>query len=437
MEVPRFGIGAAADLLEPFRPGKDGPWGREEAAHLARRAAFGTPPRLVAELEELGPVRAAEALLPATAAPDPEEIALVDDVAERGGTFEGVQGWLCYRLLHSPAPAREKLAIFWHGHFATSDRKVEKPRLMMRQMRRLLAHGGGGFPTLVSELAKDPAMLLWLDGNSNRAGHPNENFARELMELFTLGIGSYSEQDIQEAARAFTGWHVRADEYWFNSAAHDAGEKRIFGERGTFGGEDVIRQCTSASACAPFIAGKLCAYYLLPAPSVELRARLGELLRECRMEIGAFLRRLWASRLFFAPEARRALVSSPLDFAIGSLRTLAARANAQAVAKAAAHMGQDLLRPPSVKGWDGGASWLNSSTLLARYRFGLEVAAGGELSARVPWADLERAGAEQLVRRFFPEGLAREVEEDLRTAAGSDIRRWVAGLLQLPEYQYV
>ena len=429
-------IDARPSDLEAFRPETDGPWDPRQAAHLCRRAAFGSPPELVDRLVREGhPVAAMSTLFDSTE--DDDALDLLGDVTARGRNFESVQGWWVYRMLFSRAPAREKLSLFWHDHFATSQRKVRNPRLMMGQVELFLRLGAGVFDDLLLAVARDPAMVLWLDGNTNRRGKPNENFARELMELFSLGIGHYTEQDIQEAARAFTGWHEREEEFWFHRRSHDSGPKTVFGET-IESGEDVVKLCASRPAGARFIASKLFRAYVHPEPSSGLEALLGETFERDGRRVDTFLRRLLASRLFYRDDVRRSIVASPAEFAIGALATLGARANTTEVAESMAGMGQDLLRPPSVKGWDGGLAWINSTTLLARYRYAMEIAAGyGSLDAVVPWEEIESGGTEGVIARFFPESLPPTVTRPLFEAADGDVRAFVGGCLQLPESQYV
>ncbi len=424
---------SAAEALEPFRPGVDGPWDRAAASHLVRRAGFGMPPAAVDGVLAAGPRAAAEKLLLGDTPSSDEEFA--SETAGKLGTLDAAQASWVYRMLRGTHPAREKLALFWHGRFATSVRKVEDVRLMLRQVEVFRTKGAGPFADLLLEVARDPAMLVWLDGNSNRRGHPNENLAREIMELFSLGIGNYTEEDIKEAARALTGWHVKNDEFWNNERAHDTGEKEIFGQTGKFGGEDVVRLCAGRPACAEFIAAKLFEFYVHAGPSPELRREMGKCYSASGLKTGEFLIRLFSSRVFYSQRARRAIVATPADFAVGSLRTLTATASTRAVARAMAAMGQELLAPPSVKGWDLGLSWLSSPTLLSRLRYAAEVCgeAGQDLGAEVPWERLraERPGIRQ---RFFPEGLPAAAA----AAAGEGGPRDVAAVcLQLPESQFI
>ena len=435
------GAGGDADAgLEAYRPGVDGPWTRDEASHLARRMVFGAPSDLVARILSQTPSEAAAEIL--AEKPENEDIRFTSDISRQVAGLDGAQASWIYRMLRGSNPAREKLALFWHGHFATSERKVDNVRLMLRQVDLFRTKGAGAFEDLLAAVARDPAMLIWLDGNSNRKGNPNENFARELFELFALGIGHYTEVDIKEAARAFTGWHVKADEFWFNERAHDAEPKRVLGREGTLDGGDVIRICVEEPASAEFIASKLYEFYVHPAPTKALRTALGKAFSAASRRTGEFLVRLLSSRAFFSARSRRALVTTPADFAVGSLATLGARANAGAVARSMAAMGQELLAPPSVKGWEMGEAWLNSTTLLARYRFAVSAAgvegdkAEKDLGARWDGGSQLTDPVAEILARFFPERLSPDVEKALRSSASGDARLLAAGCLQLPEHQF-
>ena len=425
----------ARERLQPFRPGKDGPWNIAAAAHLARRLTFGSPRKLVQKILELGP-RAAPTSLLADRDETPEMLAVADS-QRRIGSTESVQTWWAHRMLRGNIPARDKLALFWHDHFATSDTKVRDARLMMDQVRLFLRQGAGPFQALLKAMAKDPAMLIWLDGNSNRRGEPNENFARELMELFSLGVGNYTEEDIKEAARAFTGWHVKDRRFWFNQRAHDTGAKTIFGISGNFDGNDVIRACLQKRVCAEFIAEKLFNYYLGTPVSGELRKALGELYLASAHNIGSLVEKLVSSREFYSAHARRSILSSPVDFTIGTLRTLGAAAGAERLPVEMSRMGMDILRPPSVKGWQKGKAWLNSNTLLSRYRFANTLAGSTENDPRIPWDKLKKEGVEGIFSLLFPEGLDEKIRKTIVGETGNDLKLMVTALVELPEHQYI
>jgi uncharacterized protein (DUF1800 family) len=207
--------------------------------------------------------------------------------------------WWANRMLNTPRPLEEKMTLFWHGHFATSDEKVRDYRKMLKQNEMLRAKATGNFRDLLIAVAQDPAMLAYLDAAVNVKGAPNENFAREIMELFSMGVGNYSEEDIREAARAFTGWNYKGLEFVINPAFHDDGIKNVLGRHGRFDGVQVIDIILSKPVTAEFIAGKLYRYFVREEISPEMRVKLGKLLRDNKYEIAPFLETLlnWWFRL--------------------------------------------------------------------------------------------------------------------------------------------
>ena len=231
-----------AQAWQPWRPSASDPWGRKWAAHLYRRAAFGYSRADLLEAQRLGPEGTLELLL--RGRPNIEEMReTLGDIgrvaAERDDTGEQIRGWWLYCMLQGGHPLREKMTLFWHNHFATSIAKVQSPMLMYRQNCLLRQHALGKFAPFLQAISRDGAMLVWLDSNSNVKGKPNENYARELMELFSLGVGNYTEKDIRAAARAFTGWHTDGTGFKFNAALHDDGsqtgvaqEDHVLGEGG-------------------------------------------------------------------------------------------------------------------------------------------------------------------------------------------------------------
>ncbi|MHC4846395.1 MAG: DUF1800 family protein, partial [Planctomycetota bacterium] len=232
--MTRGSVAAADAALAAY----DGPFGDAEAAHLLRRTSFGGTPEERREIVELGPARAA---IDRTSAPADESgyarvLEALAPLASTDTLAISQSIWLT-RMLRDPRPFRELLTLFWHGHFATSVTKVGRTRLLVKQVATLRELGQGPFGELLSAIARDPAMIVWLDGNANRRHHPNENFARELMELFALGVGHYTEDDVLEAARAFTGWHEHNGRYRFNPHEHDEGGKTVLGRSGALGGD--------------------------------------------------------------------------------------------------------------------------------------------------------------------------------------------------------
>jgi uncharacterized protein (DUF1800 family) len=260
------------------------------------------------------------------------------------------------------------MTLFWHGHFATSAAKVEDAILMLNQNRLLRQHALGEFETLVQGISQDPAMLIYLDSTTNRKAHPNENYAREIMELFCLGEGSYTERNIQELARCFTGWQVRRKKYRFNRYQHDFDGKTFFGRTGEFGGKDAVRIVLDQPAAPRFIAKKLIRYLVFdePAPSTALVEPLARQLRDIDFQIGPVVQRILGSQLFFSEHAMARKIRSPVELACGLLRSLEGTTNTYRLAEQLADLGQAVYFPPNVKGWDGGRTWINSSTLIGR-----------------------------------------------------------------------
>jgi hypothetical protein len=278
-------------------------------------------------------------------------------------------------------PLEEKMTLFWHGHFATSQMKVKDVRHMFLQNKTLRTHALGNFKELTRAIARDPAMLAYLDGARSNRRAPNENFARELLELFTLGLGNYSEKDIKEAARAFTGWTFQGDQFVVNRRAHDPEVKTFLGRTGRFDGDDIIDIVFDQPAASRFIARKLFVFFAHDDPPAAAVEAMGAALREARFEVRPALELLFRSAEFYGPRARGTGIKSPIELVVGTCRLLRLDPGASpAGAAIAGRMGQDLFRPPSVKGWDGGKSWISTSTLFDRYNFSrplLGLAGGG------------------------------------------------------------
>jgi hypothetical protein len=251
---------------------------------------------------------------------------------------------------------------------------------MFDQNRTLRRHALGRFRPFLLEVSRDPAMLIWLDSNQNVKGAPNENYAREVMELFSLGVGNYTEKDVQEAARAFTGWHHTPDQaaFEFNRDLHDDGRKTLFGATGNFGGEDVLRLCADQPACARFLVGKLYAFLVSETPPPRaLLAPLEDRFRRSDYDIADLVKTILGSRLFYSAHAVRRRVKWPVEYAVGAVRAVAPdRVPLGDLIDPLAKMGQVLFAPPNVKGWRTGTDWLNSATLLARNNFAETVAMG-------------------------------------------------------------
>jgi len=353
--------------LTAYQPSKENPWDRPAAMHLLRRAGFSPSEAEIRAALDLGPSKTVEQLVNNhNDSPRARELdGLADAIATRDD-IQGLRGWWLHKMRHTRRPLHARMAVFWHNHFATSNEKVRSASMMLTQLRTFERHALGRFGELLKAVARDPAMIVWLDGQQNTRGRPNENFARELFELFTLGVGNYTERDIKEAARAFTGWHQRGGRFYFAVSEHDEGVKHVLGESGKLDGDDCLRVSLSQPAAAAFLAARLLREFLTPNPSSELVEAVAAELRDTEFDIAATLKTLLASEAMFDPRHRGVRIKSPVEFATGIARSLDLRVPAERLADAVSEMGQRLFEPPSVKGWDGHRAWLNSATMLVR-----------------------------------------------------------------------
>jgi uncharacterized protein (DUF1800 family) len=349
----------------------------EKASHLWRRAGFGACARELEEMVERGIERTLDDLLDLDR-DDPrvdETLAAIGgDAFDLNNNADDVRAWWLFRMVHSRHPLREKLTLFWHGHFATSAAKVERAGWMLEQNRMLRRLADAPFRELLDAVTKDPAMLVWLDGATNRKAKPNENYARELLELFSLGIGHYSESDIREAARAFTGWNLAEGAFRFDPKQHDDGEKELLGQRGKLDGKDVLDALATHPATGPFLARKLCRFFVNDAPSSAYVARVAEVYERSQGMLRPTIEAVFRDPEFFAEENVRAVVKSPAEFVASALRVLDVRVPLRVALPAMRRMGQVLLAPPTVKGWEGGPAWLTSAALFERANFAAAVA---------------------------------------------------------------
>jgi uncharacterized protein (DUF1800 family) len=421
--------------LSPYQPGEDHRWdSRLFLAHLLRRAGFGAPPheleRIVKQVEQEGLEAGVAGLF------DEAE----DQEAEFEDTFERVRGdfadfsqldqlqsWWCYRMLRTRTPLREKLTLFWHGHFATSEHKVENTYLMYRQCETLRKLAWGSFPELALAVSRDPAMLVYLDGESNTKAQPNENFARELLELFTLGVGNYTEKDVREAARAFTGWHRNDADFSFNAGEHDGGNKEFLDHRGPFDGTHIIDILMQQPAVRHFLGRKLLIFFACPEPPAPVIVEAAEVLKNVALNIKEFLTTLFLSKFFYSAACLRTRIASPAEFVIGTCRAFGVRLPAHYVAEQLTAMGQELYAPPNVKGWDGEKKWINSSTWSARTAFGRQLADRETTHPFSSGLDLKRLVPEELVHPdMIVDAL---VEQVLEGQLAADKRAEVANFL--------
>jgi len=426
-------------------------WDRNKAGILLQRAGFGGTPREVDSLAALSPAEAADFLLGPARLVSPEppsfleesgmeealkaERAKMDSLsdsakadarrevaqylrANQGRQMTELRGWWLKQMAEPARATREKLTLFLHGHFATSFEKVRSPYLLYQQNSLFREKGYGMWSDLVLGVAQDPAMLIYLDGAKSRAEAPNENFARELFELFTLGEGNYTEKDIQESARAFTGWGIGADKgkkgglqrgsypsFKNMPKWHDTGSKTIFGATGNFDGSDVVRLTLAQAAAPRWITQKLWKFYAgWPAPEPLLQ----ELVREWQSlkgEIRPFLIAMWTNPNFYDPVRAADRVKSPAEWLVGLCRQIGRPLPASALsANILTQLGQNLFEPPNVKGWDGGIAWINTSSISRRYEYGSWLVEGTQGLQKLSSLNMAKmAGESGLMKMSLPE----------------------------------
>jgi uncharacterized protein (DUF1800 family) len=352
---------------------------RSRIAHLLRRAGFGAGDAELNDYLALGFQGAVDRLL------NPEQVA--DDLDQRVAALNldpsklvSIQYQWLYRMVNTKRPLQEKLTLFWHGHFATAISKVASPQLMWQQNQLFRDKGLGSFYDLTLAVSQDPAMLIWLDGITNRKAAPNENYGRELMELFTLGIGNYTEDDVKAAARAFTGWFFKAErdpdkkrivsaEFQFNPRQHDETAKTFLGQTGNWNGDDVIRIILQHPASARFVTRKLFSFFVWDNPDDATIQPFADVYTQSKYDIRATLRAIFLSPQFLSPQAYHAKIKAPAELVAGALRTLGVTTPPPAAILSLQKMGQELFNPPNVGGWTSGPGWISTSSLLERFNF--------------------------------------------------------------------
>jgi len=401
--------------LSPIGPAE---WNYDFAAHLLERAGFGGTPDEIQALAKVTPAQAIARLVRFEGTdisqlppfdhsgihdpglePFPPTRPAVTDLAKEKGEALGIKVkptgnrrlqpvvdeffywlrasvletnrvsyWWANRMLTSPQPLREKMALFWHGHFASNEAKVRDYRKLLGQLELFQKQGMGNFRDLTVAVAQDPAMLSFLDAGVNIKGASNENFAREIMEIFTMGVGHYTETDIREAARAFTGWNYVDLKFVVNKDQHDDGEKTFLGHTGRLDGVNIIDIIMQQPATADYIAGKIYRYFVRENLSPELQKKLGAILRQNKYEISPLLETIFLSRDFYSPASVGTQIKSPVQLAVSTYKKLGQN-NIPGVPDfnlGTSALGQQLFSPPTVAGWAGGQSWITPGLLLER-----------------------------------------------------------------------
>jgi hypothetical protein len=411
-----------ADDLAPIEVSD---WSYDFAAHLLERAGFGGTPEEVARLAAMTPAQAVAYLVDYKSVPDdhlepfdpsgvwdpglrnfPPSRVAATRLAERTGEALGVKvkpegelrlqpvvdrffywlratvletrrlaNWWADRMVATAHPLEEKMALFWHGHFATGEEKVRDYRKMEQQLALLHAQATGNFRDLLIAVARGPAMLVYLDAAENVRGAPNENFAREVMELFTMGVGNYTEQDIREAARAFTGWIDDDLAFKVDPKKHDDAVKTFLGRTGNFDGVDILHIILEQKVTAEYIAGKLYRYFVREDISPAMQAKLGAVLRDNDYEIAPLLRTIFLSHDFYSEPSMGTRIKGPVELIVSTYRKLGAKrlAGIPDLHVVSRELGQILLNPPTVAGWAQGRAWITPGLLLARGNFARDV----------------------------------------------------------------
>lgn len=438
---------------EPWQPSAANPWAKRTAAHLLRRATFGASQSELEDAVASQPDEVIQKLLEDCNESQvyQQQMQAVLSAALATGNPVQLAAWWVYRMLTTPAPLLEKMTLFWHGHFATSAEKVEDADLMNAQNQLLRKYALGCFPDLLLEISQDPAMLIYLDSASNRKAHPNENYAREIMELFCLGEGNYTETDIKELARCFTGWEVKRQKFRFNRYQHDGDSKTVLGRTGKFGGEQAVAIVASQPEAATFIARKLVQFFVMDEPIAtdKLVEPIAKQLRNNGFVIADAVQTVLNSNLFFSEHAMARKIRSPVEFGIGFTRCLNGSTNNFELASRLEELGQALFYPPSVKGWDGGRTWINSSTLLGRSNLIQELLTSEKSRfAKMPFTDfLSTQGITSSIQLiayfedlFFAVPIPSAAKDRIRKLAGSSgnsrsLETTAQAICTLPEFQ--
>jgi uncharacterized protein (DUF1800 family) len=469
-------MSTAHPLLQPYQPSRADPFDAVKAAHLLNRCGFGGTQTEIEHVRSIGHLAAVDELLdfPDASAEEQSQTDLPDLSSVPGiptsfralarrlrGASEAekkelrqkinqanhdiltaAMHWWLNRMAYGPHPFQEKLTLFWHGHFTTSAREEHMSMLIWKQNELLRWFAAGNFAELTHAISRDPAMLDYLNNTQNHKAHANENYGRELMELFTLGIGNYTEMDVRQAARAFTGWTHNGENFTFRPADHDYGIKTFLGYTGNFNGDDVVDIILHQPACAPFIAGELYRFFVSDQLEPQLHQALGRLLRENDYQLRPLFRTLLTSKVFYDPKTIGVQIKSPVQLLVGTVRMLGLPMPQERESVGIlTQLGQVPFMPPNVRGWVGHRQWINTNTVFVRYNMGVRLA--NERLAPLPddQAGTPQAAADQWIAKLVQRPIADHQKNVLVNALGDDpgnrwsLRRMVQLILSMPEYQ--
>jgi uncharacterized protein (DUF1800 family) len=428
------------DLTHPYSGALSNP--RVRVAHLLRRAGFGATTAELDRYAAMTTTAATQSLLHYEQTPNTTLEAALPAVDLGGGrgaaTVAAIEAWWLQRMVQTTRPLEEKMTLFWHG-LLTSGLDKAGPAQMLTQNHLFRKMALGNFDDLLKAVSKDPAMMIYLDTETNRKGKPNENYARELMELFTTGIGHYTEDDVRESARAFTGWTLRGasqlrltTQSTFVARLHDDSPKTFMGKTGNFTGDDIVEMLVPLRATAERLSSRLFSFFAYPNPEREIVSHLADTFQSKRYNVGAVVQEIFGLDAFYSGRAYRALVKSPAELVAQSLKATGADARAfTAAAGAMPPMGQVLFYPPNVAGWPGGTSWVNSSTLLSRINF--TNAAANRMRASLPGQTLDQLNDVLLDGNVSP--TTRDGLQAFASAHAGDQAGLLFMVLATPEYQ--
>ncbi|MHC4205560.1 MAG: DUF1800 domain-containing protein [Planctomycetota bacterium] len=431
-----------------YEPDAERPWNLAQAGHLYRRAGFGADWDQLQQALSDGPQKSIDEFL----RPQADTVAFnrtYDEYEAATGSVDQLRAWWLRRMIQTPHPLLEKMTLFWHSHFAINAGEVKNARLMRQYVRLLRSQALGSFRILLEGISKDPAMLLWLGAEANRKAHPNENLARAIMEDFTLGPGQCTENDIRDAARAFTGWFVLRSKLRYIPREHDGDEKQILGRKGNFTREDVLRIILEQPAVSRLIIRKLYCWLISETgrPDEALIAPLAESFAK-DYDVLKLVETMLRSNLFFSAAAYRRRIKSPVEFSIGIVKALEGSISTTQLANDLADLGQNLYNPPTIKGWAGGKHWINSTAMVTRQNLASALLRGSDPYGNKlnPWAVAQRYGCTtpESARRFlldlFLQGdLDSDVYDSLpKTRRGQDVgeltRSLAYAIITLPEF---
>ena len=441
----------------PYEPGASHPWTLQLAGHLYRRAAFGANGEQLKQALADGPRRTIDRLLRPTGDMatfnrtfDEYEVA----AAESGA--EGVRAWWLRRMIETPYPLLEQMTLFWHNHFAISNARVNHPLLYCRYVQRLRRHALGSFEALLGEITSNPAVFAGLEARANRKAKPNLHFPRTLLEQYTVGPGQFTERDVQTAARAFTGWSVLQNELRYSPLEHDAGAKRFLGQEGPFEGNDIVRILLQQPATAQLVVQKLYRWLISetnPSPALLIAPLAASFARN--HDVAQLVETMLRSNCFFSPTAYRQKIKSPVEFAVGIIRSLNGTVGTMRLGTELAALGQDLFHPPTFKGWAGHRYWINRFTVMGRTQLGQALlASSGSYEGKLdPLAAARELGhltpekgqrflLELLLQGDLPENGQAALAESVPASSaespgniGERLRQLAGKITALPEYQ--